>query len=139
MSHRLDRVRDLLLEVGSEVLRLIKDPGLGQELVTLTDVKVSPDLSQARFFVSVLATPERQTEVLAGLERASGFFRKSMRERMRLKRIPEVHFTLDRTMEEAAALMDLIGRQQHPSAGPGQRESLEEAEGPPARETDRRS
>lgn len=108
MSHRLERVRDLLVEVGSEVLRKVKDPALGNELISITDVKLTPDLSQARFFVSVLAEPERQVEILKGLERASGFFRHELRHEVHMKRIPEVTFELDHTLERALKLTRLL-------------------------------
>lgn len=108
MSHRLERVRDLLIEVGSEVLRRVKDPALGNELISITDVKLTPDLSQARFFVSILAEPERQAEILKGLARASGYFRHELRHEVRLKRVPEVTFEVDHTLEQALKLTRLL-------------------------------
>ena len=108
MSHRVERVRDLLIEVGSEILRKVKDPALGNELISITDVKLSPDLGVARFYVSVLADPERQAEILKALERASGFFRHELRTAVRLKRIPEVRFEVDHTLEQAAHLMRVL-------------------------------
>ncbi len=108
MSHRAERLRDLLMEIGSDILRRVKDPALGDELISITDVKVAPDLGQARFYVSVLAEAERQREILKALERAAGFFRHELRPEVRLKRIPEVHFELDQTLEHAASLMKLL-------------------------------
>ncbi len=108
MSHRTERVRDLLIEVGSEILRRVKDPALGEELISFTDVKVAADLGTARFFVSVMADPLRQQEVLKALERAAGFFRHELRHEVRLKRIPEVRFELDHTLEHAAHMMRVL-------------------------------
>jgi ribosome-binding factor A len=108
MSHRAERVRDLLIEVGSEILRRVKDPALGQDLISITDVKVAADLGTARFYISVLADPLRQQEVLKALERAAGFFRHELRHEVRLKRIPEVRFELDHTLEHAAHMMKVL-------------------------------
>jgi len=108
MSHRAERVRDLLIEVGSEILRRVKDPALGQDLISITDVKVAADLGNARFYVSVMADPLRQQEVLKALARAAGFFRHELRHEVRLKRIPEIHFELDHTLEHAAHMMRVL-------------------------------
>ena len=115
MSHRVERVHDLLIEVGSEILRRIKDPALGNELISLTDVKVAPDLGTARYYVSILADPERQAEILKALERASGFFRHELRHEVRLKRIPEIRFEVDHTLEQAAHLMRVLQKAQPPA------------------------
>ncbi len=108
MSHRAERVRDLLIEVGSEILRRVKDPALGDELISITDVKVAADLGTARFYISVMADPLRQQEILKALERAAGFFRHELRPEVRLKRIPEVRFELDHTLEHAAHMMRVL-------------------------------
>ncbi len=119
MSHRVERLRDLLMEIGSDILRRVKDPALGDELISITDVKVAPDLGQARFYVSILAEAERQQEILKALERAAGFFRHELRPELRLKRIPEVHFELDNTLEQAAHLMKLLEQTQVAPEKPG--------------------
>jgi ribosome-binding factor A len=110
MSHRMQRVRVLLRQVGSEVLRRLKDPGLEGVLVSITDVTVTADLAHARFFVSVLAEPEGRGAVLAALNRAAGHFRHELAQKVRLKKIPEVTFTLDESMERAARLFSTLER-----------------------------
>lgn len=119
MSHRVERVRDLLIEVGSEILRKVKDPALGNELISITDVKLTPDLGMARFYVSVLADAERQAEILKALDRASGFFRHELRHAVSMKRIPEVRFEMDHTLEQAAHLMRVL-EQSRPEPRPAE-------------------
>lgn len=108
MSRRQKRVSDLLREVAADVLRRVKDPGLGEELVSITEVKVSPDLSSAKFLVSTLAPPERRPEILEGLNRASGFIRHEINRQISMKRIPQVSFAYDPSLEEGARLLSLI-------------------------------
>ncbi len=107
-KRRMERVSDLLREVAADVLRRVKDPGLGDDLVSITEVKVSPDLSSAKFLVSTLAAPERRPEILEGLNRASGFIRHEINRQVSLKRIPQVSFAYDPSLEQGARLLSLI-------------------------------
>jgi ribosome-binding factor A len=99
---RTDRVGDLMRgEIADVLLRRVKDPRIG--FVTVTGVKVSPDLRHATVFVSLL--DERAVaETLAALERASGFVRAELGRRMRLKYTPELLFKHDTTPSRAAHL-----------------------------------
>jgi ribosome-binding factor A len=110
-GRRLERVADLLREVGADVLRRVKDPSLGDDLVSITHVKVSPDLSTARFLISTLAPEERRPEILAALnraDRAAGFIRHEITRQVSLKRIPQVSFAYDPSLEQGARLLSLI-------------------------------
>ena len=112
MKHRPERLRSLLLELGSEILSKIKDSavnnGLGNEIISFTDVKVSKDLRCAHYFVSIMASPERQEEIMAGLERSANFFHRELRSAMSTASIPSVHFIQDDTMEKASKLIAKI-------------------------------
>lgn len=112
MKHRPQRLHSLLLSLGSEILGKIKDPavnnGLGNEIISFTDVKVSKDLRNANYFVSIMAPPERQKEIMEGLKRSAGYFHRELRQAMSTSSIPNVSFIQDNTMEKAAHLMSLI-------------------------------
>ena len=112
MKHRPQRLHSLLLSLGSEILGKIKDPavnnGLGNEIISFTDVKVSKDLRNANYFVSIMAQPERQKEIMEGLKRSAGYFHRELRQAMSTSSIPNVSFIQDNTMEKAAHLMNLI-------------------------------
>jgi ribosome-binding factor A len=99
---RTDRVGDLMRgEIADVLLRRVKDPRIG--FVTVTGVKVSPDLRHATVFVSLL-DEGAVAETLAALERASGFVRAELGRRMRLKYTPELSFKHDATPSRAAHL-----------------------------------
>ncbi|MEW6279386.1 MAG: 30S ribosome-binding factor RbfA [Candidatus Eremiobacterota bacterium] len=104
----MERVSDLLREVAADALRRVKDPGLGEDLISITEVKVSPDLSQARFLVSTLAAPERRPQILESLNRAAGFIRHEITRQVSLKRIPSVSFAYDPSLEQGARVLNLI-------------------------------
>lgn len=103
MSRRIDRVEEACKEELSEILqRETKDPRIG--FVTITEVKVSPDLRRARVYVSVLGTEKEVAESFAGLESARGYLRSHLGRHLRLKFLPEIEFVHDNVTEEAIRL-----------------------------------
>jgi ribosome-binding factor A len=107
-GHRHERVaEEIRHEVGIMLAGELKDPRIAG-LVTVTEVRVSPDLRQARVFVSVLGTEAEQTSTLKGLEAASGFVRRELTQRLGLRRSPEVRWTLDKSGEYGEHIEDLL-------------------------------
>ena len=105
-SRRMHRVNDLLQEVANEVMRQVKDPAVEGALITITSVNVSPDLSSARLYVTVMNKPV--AEVVEGLNRAAGFFRREMTKQVSLKRVPTLLFVYDDTLERAMQMQQLL-------------------------------
>jgi ribosome-binding factor A len=107
-GHRHERVaEEILHEVGAMLAGELKDPRLSG-IVTVTEVRVSADLKQARIFVSVLGTEEEQTLAMKGLEAAAGFIRRELFERLPMRRTPELHFSLDRSEEYRERIESLL-------------------------------
>jgi len=71
----------------------VHDPGIG--FITLTRVQVSSDLQTAHVFYTSLGDAKARTETAKALKRATPFFRRSIGDRMRLRRVPEVDFRFD--------------------------------------------
>ena len=108
MSRCTERLNHLIRHDITELLqRETKDPRLGV-LVTVTRVSVSPDLRHARVFISVMGTDEEKTEAMAGLQAATGFLRRELSHRLRLRHSPELSFCYDDTMEKAGHVLQLI-------------------------------
>lgn len=108
MSRRMGRVNGLLREELSQlILRELKDPRVAS-FVTITEVDTAPDLDNARVFVSVMAPPEEQADVMRGLKSAEGFLKASLRSRIQMRKIPTLTFELDASMERGADLLKLI-------------------------------
>ena len=108
MTHRIERVNSLIRQEISELLqRQVKDPRLGN-FVSVTAVSASPDLRSAKIFVSCLGSKEKKQETLSVLAAASGFFRKELGRRLRLRRIPELSFQWDDSIERGAHLLQLL-------------------------------
>ena len=97
---RLQRIADRIRQELSEMLvREIGDPRLA--LIYVTDVKVDRELVYADVFVSALEGRERSQEILAGLESASGFMRRTLAGRVDLRVFPRLRFHWDPTPENA--------------------------------------
>ncbi|MSP78638.1 MAG: 30S ribosome-binding factor RbfA [Dehalococcoidia bacterium] len=108
MSRRTDRVNSLLREELSLLIqREMNDPRVGT-LVSITAVETSADLQTARVFVSVFGGKEDRDPVMKALTAASGFLRKKLRDRLEMRQVPELHFTVDTSIEEGQRLLTLI-------------------------------
>jgi ribosome-binding factor A len=91
---RPDRVAEQIRsELADLLAREVHDPGIG--FVTLTRVRVSPDLQQARVLYTVLGDEKARSASARALERAAPFLRRKLGARLRLRRSPEINFTYD--------------------------------------------
>ena len=108
MTRRMEQVNNLIRQEISELLqRQVKDPRLGN-FVAVTEVSTSPDLKYARIFVSRIGSEAEKKEIMSALTAASGFFRKELARRLRLRRIPELSFQWDDSIERGVHLLELI-------------------------------
>jgi ribosome-binding factor A len=134
-GRRLERVKDLLREVGAEILRDIKDPAVANQLVSITEVVVTPDLSYAKFRVSILAEPDAQRAALEGLNRAAGYVRRELMHKVHMKKIPQPSFELDDSLERATRMSALLAKAV-PSANDADDGPEGASDGPPGDQTD---
>ena len=108
MTHRIERVNNLIRQEVCELLqRQVKDPRLGN-FVIVTEVSTSLDLRHAKIFVSQVGSEQEKQETLSALAAASGFFRNEMSRRLKLRRIPELSFQWDDSIERGTHLLELI-------------------------------
>jgi ribosome-binding factor A len=117
MSIKQDRMAERIQAILSELLlREIADPRLHH--VTITEVRLDPELMYADVYVNALADESRQDVVMAGLERAKGFLRREIGKRIRIRVTPELHFHWDETLERGEHLNQLISKLEIPPAPP---------------------
>ena len=112
-TRRTERVDELLKQEIARVIGDLKDPRVG--FATVMDVRTSPDLRHARVFVSVLGEESARQAAIEALEGARGFVRARIGEAVTLKYLPELEFELDRTLERAARIDELLGDLRRPS------------------------
>ncbi len=103
---RPQKVADLIQRELSDLLRReVRDPRVG--MVTLTSVDVSPDLSHAKVFFTLLQK-EKIDETAQALQRAAGFLRSQLAHRMKMYTTPELRFVYDESVERGDRLSRLI-------------------------------
>ena len=103
---RPQRLGDLIQREVSELIRLeVRDPRVG--MITITSVDVSPDMSHAKVFFTVLQK-EHLDDTLHGLKKAAGFLRSQLARRIKLYTTPQLRFVYDESVERGDHLSRLI-------------------------------
>ena len=92
--------------VADALAREIRDPRVG--FVTLTGVTVTQDLSHAKIRVSVPGDEDAKQKALEGLRSAAGFLRTRVAKALTTRTVPELHFELDRGLEHAALINEVL-------------------------------
>lgn len=99
--------REIQEAIASMVSRgELRDPRIG--FITITGVKVSPDLRVARVFYSMLGTEQERVETAKGLEAAKGFIRREVTSRVQLRLSPEIYFAFDKSIGEGEKIDRLL-------------------------------
>jgi len=113
---RADRVGDVVrAEISNMVLKDLKDPRIG--MVTITRVKISDDLKTAKVFFSVIGDEKDREKSKQGLERASGFIKRELGKRLRLKYLPDIKFIWDDSIEYGIRISKMLEKLKEESNG----------------------
>lgn len=108
MTRRTERINNLIRQEISGLLRQqVNDPRL-TSFISVTKVSTSRDLGHAKVFVSTLGNETNKREILQGFTAASGFLRKELARRLRIRHIPELSFHFDNSIEHGAEILKLI-------------------------------
>jgi ribosome-binding factor A len=108
MAHRIERVNALIRKEISELIQYhLRDPRL-DSFVAVTEVATSPDLQHARVFISCISGKKEEQKVLEVLNAAAGFLRTELAGRVRLRRVPELSFVWDDSIEHGDRILRLI-------------------------------
>jgi len=117
-SQRPTRVGEQIRQDLTELItRQVHDPGVG--FITITRVDVTPDLQQARVHYTSLGDEKAHRETRRALERATPFLRRQLGHRLRLRRIPELQFFYDESIERHDRIERILQELQHERAERG--------------------
>jgi ribosome-binding factor A len=109
-GRRPERLAEQIKEEVSLIISgEVEDPRVG--FVTVTDVKMSPDLRHARVYVSVIGTDDEVKGSLAALKHANGFIRHQLGTVLRMRHTPELHFAYDDADVRAARIEELLSQE----------------------------
>ena len=107
MHSRPERVADSIRqEITTLLTRSVQDPGIG--FVTITRVKVTPDLQQARVYYTTIGDETQRKETQRALGRATPFLRRQVGQRLRLKHVPALDFFYDASIEQQDRIERII-------------------------------
>lgn len=113
MSYRIERINTLMQrEISKLIQGELRDPRL-DEFISVTEVSVSPDLRFAKVYVSSIGGQEKERQILGALNSASGFLRSELAKKVRLRRMPELHFHWDNSIEKGDRVLRLIDEVTH--------------------------
>jgi ribosome-binding factor A len=112
-SHRTERVaEEIRNEVSLMLAGELKDPRLAGP-VSVTEVRLTPDMRTVRIFVQLECQEQERATALEGLKAASRYVRHELVERIHLRRAPEVLFLLDQSEEYGQRIDDLLRKVSH--------------------------
>ena len=108
MSHRVQRVSELIrAEVSALLIKGLRDSRV-QGLVTVTDVEVTGDLRECKVYVSIMGTPAEQKRTMQGLRAARAYFRREVARKVKLRVSTEIDFVLDESLERGTRVLSLM-------------------------------
>jgi ribosome-binding factor A len=103
---RLTRLNELIQQTVSQIVLGLKDPGIG--FVTITGADTTPDVTLVKVFYSVLGTDEEREATAAALERARPYIRREVGQMENLRRVPDLMFVYDESVERADRVNRLL-------------------------------
>ena len=106
-KQRAQRLSELLKkEISNILLREVKDPRIG--FVSVTNIEVTGDLRHAKVYVSVYGNKKERADTMEGLEKARGFIRRLLAERINVYHTPEILFRYDDSIQHGVQINKLL-------------------------------
>ena len=104
---RVDRLDSLLLREISSIIQFdLNDPKIG--FATVSEVRLSPDLSYAKVYVSFLGKNYKKRDGIEALKRSKGYIKSELAKRLKIRKIPDLGFVVDDSLDKAEHIEELI-------------------------------
>ena len=107
-GHRIDRISEDIKREIIAVIRELKDPRIMDKLLTVVRVEVSSDASFAKVYISAMDGLDTAKTAVKGLESATGYIRKEVGKRLRLRKTPELKFIADNSIEHGMNITKIM-------------------------------
>ncbi len=108
MSNRIEKANSLIKKNLADIIdNELSDPRLKNEMITVSKVEMSPDLKYARVYLSFYGTGDKKDAITA-IQNASGYIKKSLKERLKFRVLPEFHFVEDHSLEYSDHINSLL-------------------------------
>lgn len=106
-SHRSGRINEDVKRELTDILRTVKDPRVSG-MLTVVRVEVSSDLSYATARISAMEGIDRARQSVKGLSAAAGYIRRQLGQRLQLRKVPELRFVADDSIEYSADIARIL-------------------------------
>lgn len=106
-KHRLAGIESEFKRALSEIIREMKDPRVS-EMASVTRAEVSKDLRYAKAYISVFDTDKKKSSTIETLTHAQHFIKNEIGARINIRRLPEITFILDNSMEYSSKISELL-------------------------------
>ncbi len=106
-GYKIDRITSDIRVALSELFRELKDPRISS-LLSIVKINVSGDLSYATVYVSAIEGAKATVESVKGLKNAAGYLRRELGSRLSLRKVPELRFVADDSIERSAHISRII-------------------------------
>ena len=106
-SNRIGRINEEIQRELAELLRGLKDPRVQDTMISITRVETTPDLRYAKVYTSFLEA-DRAKDALKGLKSASGYLRREIGSRLKLRYTPELVWEEDHSITYVAHILDIL-------------------------------
>ena len=106
-GYKINRITSDIKVMLSDILRDVKDPRVSK-LLSVVKVDVTNDLSYASVYVSAIEGPEKTAESVKALKGAAGYIRRELGARMKLRKVPEIKFIADNSIEKSSEISRII-------------------------------
>ena len=110
MNVKIDRINhELQRQIAEIISQEIKDPRIGSAVISITKVSTTPDLKYSKICVSIYTTnKDEEKEAFDTIVRSSQFIRNSLKSKVKMRVIPELHFIPDHTEEKGSRIDEIL-------------------------------
>lgn len=110
MGYKIDRISTDVQRELTAILRTVKDPRVSGLMLSIVHVDVTNDLSYAKVYVGAMEGYDAAVSAVAGLKSAAGYIRRELGSRLSLRKVPELRFVADNSIEHSAEITRMIDR-----------------------------
>lgn len=128
-NHNIGRLTEDIKREISVSMSQLKDKNIAGGLVTVTRVELTNDLSYCKVYVSALGGGEKTENAVKALQKAEGFFKKRINTRIKMRKMPEIIFVEDNSLDYYEKISRIITQLPTPSSNDGSDEISGNAEG----------
>lgn len=107
-NHNILRLTEDVKREISAAMPQLKDKHIANGLVTVTGVEITNDLSYCKVYVSALGGGEKTREAVEALQKAEGFFKKRINARIKMRKMPEITFVADNSLDYYEKISNII-------------------------------